>query len=115
MGVMVVSSNGIPFNFIDIEPSEELLYRTSDNDYSLIGGERHNEKLLYGLEPYITISYYDSLNNEERNNDHVNTKLGDMSGFCVVDDVVLSTTAEMTADEQERIITLLKQGVYIEQ
>ena len=114
-GVMIIASDGVPFNYIDVEPSEDILYRTSDNDYTLIGGDKHNDKVLYGLEPYLTITYYDSINKDGRNNDYINAKLSDVKGFCVVDDVTLSTTAEMTADEQERIITLLKQGVYIEQ
>lgn len=100
---------------VDVEPNEDIIYQTNLDNLATVGGDEWNEKLLYGVEPFLQVRYYDSLNKEERNNDYVNAKLGDMRGFCVVDDVTLSTTAEMTADEQERIITLLKQGVYIEQ
>ena len=102
-------------SLVDVEPNEDIIYQTNLDNLATVGGDEWNEKLLYGVEPFLQVRYYDSLNKEERNNDYVNAKLGDMSGFCVVDDVTLSTTAEMTADEQERIITLLKQGVYIEQ
>lgn len=100
---------------VDVEPNEDIIYQTNLDNLATVGGDEWNEKLLYGVEPFLQVRYYNSLNKEERNNDYVNAKLGDVSGFCVVDDVALSTTAEMTADEQERIITLLKQGVYIEQ
>ena len=102
-------------SLVDVEPNEDIIYQTNLDNLATVGGDEWNEKLLYGVEPFLQVRYYDSLNKEERNNDYVNAKLGDMSGFCVVDDVTLSTTAEMTAEEQERIITLLKQGVYIEQ
>lgn len=102
-------------SLIDVEPNEDIIYQTNLDNLATVGGDEWNEQLLYGVEPFLQVRYYDSLNKEERNKDYVNAKLGDMSGFCVVDDVTLSTTAEMTADEQERIITLLKQGVYIEQ
>lgn len=100
---------------VDVEPNEDIIYQTNLDNLATVGGDEWNEKLLYGVEPFLQVRYYDSLNKEERNNDYVNAKLGDMSGFCVVDDVTLSTTAEMTAEEQGTIITLLKQGVYIEQ
>ena len=102
-------------SLVDVEPNEDIIYQTNLDNLATVGGDEWNEKLLYGVEPFLQVRYYDSLNKEERNNDYVNAKLGDMSGFCVVDDVTLSTTAEMTAEEQETIITLLKQGVYIEQ
>lgn len=102
-------------SLVDVEPNEDIIYQTNLDNLATVGGDEWNEKLLYGVEPFLQMRYYDSLNKEERNSDYVNAKLGDMSGFCVVDDVTLSTTAEMTAEEQETIITLLKQGVYIEQ
>ena len=113
-GVMILASDGVPFNFIDIEPNSDILYRTSDNDYTLIGGDKWEDKSLYGLEPYVYMKYYDSLDKDSRNNDYINAKLSDLSGFCVVDDVTLSTTDKMTVEEQETIISLLKSGVYIE-
>ena len=113
-GVAKVMCGDDVVTLVEVEPCEDIIYQTNLDNLATIGGDEWNEKLLYGVEPYLQVRYYNSLNKEERNNDYVNIKLGDMSGFCVVDDVVLSTTAEMTADEQGRIITLLKQGVYIE-
>lgn len=100
---------------LDVEPNEDVIYQTNLDNLATVGGDEWNEQLLYGIEPFLNVRYYNSLNKDERNTDYINGKLGDLSGFCVVDDVTLSTTAEMTADEQERIISLLKQGVYIEQ
>ncbi len=100
---------------VDVEPNEDIIYQTNLDNLATVGGDEWNEQLLYGIEPFLNVRYYNSLNKDERNTDYINGKLGDLSGFCVVDDVTLSTTAEMTADEQERIISLLKQGVYLEQ
>ena len=99
---------------VDVEPNEDILYQTNLDNLATIGGDTWNEQYLYGVEPFLRMKYYNSLNKTARNNDYENAKLGDLSGFCVVDDVTLSTTAEMTADEQEAIISLLKSGVYIE-
>ena len=114
-GVAKVMCGEDVVTLVDVEPNEDIIYQTNLDNLATVGGDEWNEQLLYGVEPYLQVRYYDSLNKEARNNDYVNAKLSDMSDFCVVDDVTLSTTAEMTADEQERIITLLKQGVYIEQ
>lgn len=99
---------------LDVDPNEDILYQTNLNNLATIGGDAWNEQYLYGVEPFLYVKYYNSLNKTARNNDYENAKLGDLSGFCVVDGVTLTTTAEMTADEQETIISLLKNGVYIE-
>lgn len=100
---------------VDVEPNEDIIYQTNLDNLATVGGDDWNEQLLYGIEPFLNVRYYNSLNKDTRNTDYINGKLGDLSGFCVVDDITLSTTAEMTVEEQERIISLLKGGVYIEQ
>lgn len=114
-GVAKVLCGDDVVTLVDVEPNEDIIYQTNLDNLATVGGDEWNEQLLYGIEPFLNVRYYKSLNKDERNTDYINGKLGDLSGFCVVDDVTLSTTAEMTADEQERIISLLKQGVYIEQ
>ena len=100
---------------IDVEPNEDILYQTNLDNLATIGGDTWNEQYLYGIEPFLYVKYYNSLNKDGRNNDYYeNAKLGDLSGFCEVDDVTLSTTAEMTPDDQESIISLLQRGVYFQ-
>lgn len=98
----------------DVEPNEDILYQTNVEELATIGGDAWNEQNLYGLEPYLYMKYYDSLNKTERNNDYLSAKLGDLRGFCVVDDIKLNTTSQMTVEEQEAIITQLKGGVFVE-
>lgn len=100
---------------LDVEPNEDILYQTNLDNLATVGGDEWNEQYLYGIEPFLYVKYYNSLNKTARNNDYENAKLGDLSGFCVVDEITINTTAGMTADEQETIISLLKSGVYIEQ
>lgn len=97
----------------DVEPSADVLYKTASEIVTQIGGERWNESLYYGLEPFVRVKYYNSLNKTARNNDYENAKLGDLSGFCKVDDVLLSTSQDMTIREEETILQTLKDGVYL--
>lgn len=97
----------------DVEPSADVLYKTASETVTQIGGERWNESLYYGLEPFVRVKYFTSLNKTGRNNDSYEAKLSDLSGFCRVDDVVLSTSPNMTIREEETILQTLKDGVYL--
>lgn len=98
---------------IDVKPNEDILYQTNLDNLATIGGDDWNEQYLYGTEPFLYMKYYNSLNKAARNNDYENAKLSDLSGFCVIDNVSLHTTEEMTKEEQTDIVELLNNGVYI--
>lgn len=98
---------------LNVEPNQDIIYKTNVDKVNVIGNDGWKDTYLYGIEPYVYVKYYNSLNKEERNTDCKTAKLGDLKGYCVVDNVTLNTTPEMTADEQETIISTLKSGVYI--
>ena len=98
----------------DVEPSEDVLYRTASETVNLIGGEKWNEAVLYGLTPFVRVMYYNSMNTDGINNDCKTVDLADLSGYNAVENVDLSTTPAMTISEQESILKQLRDGVYFE-
>lgn len=112
-GVAKLSYNGVVFQIEETQPSQPVIYRTSENELKTVGDDNWNTYVLYGLEPYIYCKWYESMD-EGRNNDRQTGILGDFRGFNVFDDVTPIHTTEMLADEQEMIYTALSDGVYIE-
>lgn len=112
-GVAKLSYNGVVFQIEETQPSQPVIYRTSENELKTVGDDDWNTYVLYGLEPYIFCKWYKSMD-EGRNNDRQTGILDDFRGFNIFDDVTPIHTPEMLADEQEMIYTALSDGVYIE-
>lgn len=112
-GVALLSCDGVVFQVEETEPSSEIIYLPPSTQVKTVGGDDWNEMLYYGLEPYIYCKWYESASNG-RNNDRQTGILGDFRGFNIFDDVSPIHTAEMLAEEQEMIYTVLSDGVYIE-
>lgn len=112
-GVAKLSCEGVIFQMEQIKPSLDVIYRTLSQDIRTVGDDSWNDFVLYGVEPFLTATYYIS-RSPERNNDSIKSKLGDLTGFVSVDDVTPIHTAEMLTEEQEMIYTALSDGVYIE-
>lgn len=113
-GIARVKADNIVMYVWEIEPSTNILYRTANNELQLIGSDEWNEKYLYGLEPYVVIKWYNSLNTNERNNDNIKGQIGDFHGFNSFDNISDITDTNMLADEQNEIYELLKKGVNID-
>ena len=112
-GVAKLSYNGVVFQIEETQPSQPVIYRTSENELKTVGDDDWNTYVLYGLEPYIYCKWYESMD-EGRNNDMRTGEIGDFLGFNMFDDVTPIHTPEMLAEEQEMIYTALSDGVYIE-
>ncbi len=113
-GIARVKADDIVMYVWEIEPSTNILYRTANKEMQLIGSDEWNEKYLYGLEPYVVIKWYNSLNADERNNDNIKGQIGDFHGFNSFDNISDITNTNMLANEQNEIYELLKNGVYID-
>lgn len=99
----------------NVQPSTEVLYRTSNNkELTLIGGDTWVESFMYGFEPYIILKWYKSLNINERNTTQIRGKIGDFKGFNYFDNITTISSANMLLEEQKQIINLLERGVIIE-
>ena len=112
-GVALLSCNGVVFQVEETEPSSEIIYLSPSTQVKTVGGDDWNERLYYGLEPYIYCKWYESASNG-RNTDRQAGILGNFRGFNMFDDVTPIHTAEMLTEEQEMIYTALSDGVYIE-
>ena len=112
-GVALLTTGGVTFAAYDIEPSQDVLYRTVAQQVNTIGGDSWSNKALYGFEPYLSVKWYAS-KNTGRGATFLRAKIGDLSGFNVLDDITIISTPEMLADEQRSIYTALQKGVYVE-
>lgn len=112
-GVAKLTCDGIMFDAYDIEPSQDVIYRTLTQQINVIGGEASDNSVLYGVEPYVHCKWYTSQPAGQGAVQKV-SKIGDLTGFNVLTDITPIHTGEMLSDEQETIYSLLQQGIYVE-
>lgn len=105
--------DGITINNGTTNCSSEIIYKTLANDeISTVGDLSDLNTVLMGLEPYITIKYYDPLN-VPVNNTTEQKRIGDVTGFAQFENVELTTTNSMLVDEFNEIVSQLGNGVYL--
>lgn len=108
-----LSCNSITINNGATNCSSEIIYKTSANDeISTIGDLSDLNTVLMGLEPYITIKYFEPLS-VPVNNTTEQKRVGDVTGFAQFENVNLSTTNSMLVDEFNEIVSQLENGVYL--
>lgn len=112
-GVAKLTCDGIMFNAYDIEPSQDVIYRTLAQQVNVVGGDTWDNGVLYGVEPYLHCKWYAS---QQAGHGAVQkvSKISDLTGFNVLTDITPVHTPEMLSEEQETIYSLLQQGVYVE-
>lgn len=108
-----LSCDGITINNGTANCSSEIIYKTLANDeISTIGDLSDLNAILMGLEPYITIKYFEPLN-VPVNNTIEQKRIGDVTGFAQFENVNLSTNNNMLVDEFNEIVSQLANGVYL--
>lgn len=108
-----LSCDGITINNGTANCSSEIIYKTLANDeISTIGDLSDLNTVLMGLEPYITVKYFDPLN-VPVNNTTEQKRIGDVTGFAQFENVNLSTNNSMLVDEFNEIVSQLANGVYL--
>lgn len=108
-----LSCDGITINNGTANCSSEIIYKTLANDeISTIGDLSDTNTVLMGLEPYITIKYFEPLN-VTVNNTTEQKRIGDVTGFAQFENVNLTTTNNMLVDEFNEIVSQLGNGVYL--
>ena len=108
-----LSCDGITINNGTANCSSEIIYKTLANDeISTIGDLSDTNTVLMGLEPYITIKYFEPLN-VPVNNTTEQKRIGDVTGFAQFENVNLTTTNSMLVDEFNEIVSQLGNGVYL--
>lgn len=111
-GLYKLTCNDILIISGECTPSSDVLYRTSQ--MQIVGGDEWNETRYLGLQPYISVKWYESKNKTGRNNDNKRGLISSFTGFNSFDDITPVATPEMLTDEQEMIYSELKTGVYIQ-
>lgn len=108
-----LSCDGITINNGTANCSSEIIYKTlANDDISTIGDLSDTNTVLMGLEPYITIKYFEPLN-VPINNTTEQKRIGDVTGFAQFENVNLNTDSNMLVDEFNEIVSQLANGVYI--
>lgn len=108
-----LSCNGITINNGTANCSSEIIYKTLANDeISTIGDLSDLNTVLMGLEPYVTVKYFEPLN-VPVNNTTEHKLIGDVTGFAQFENVNLTTTNNMLVDEFNEIVSQLANGVYL--
>lgn len=107
-----LSCDGITVNNGTTNCCSEILYKTlANNEVNTIGDASYLNTVLMGLEPYVTIKYFEPLNVPVNNT--VETKrIGDVKGFAQFENVNLNTE-NLLVDEYNYIISQLENGVYL--
>ena len=111
-GSALLSCDGVIFQVEKIEPKNNILYLSQDDESRTIGSDDWNERLYYGIEPYIFTKWYSSVE-DGLNNDRKSGKIGSFTGFSRFDDITPISTKEMLTEEQKQIYSLLNSGVYV--
>ena len=108
-----LSCESITINNGTANCSSEIIYKTLANDeISTIGDLSDNNTVLMGLEPYVTVKYFEPLN-VPVNNTTEQKRIGDVTGFAQFENVNLSTNNSMLIDEFNEIVSQLENGVYL--
>lgn len=109
--VAFISCDGVVFQFESFSLSRDVLYRTGDNDLNIVGGDKWNEEILYGLEPYVLITENLTVN-VPVNNTQENVTINEVTGFAQFANVNLNY-ANLLVDEYDEIVSQLETGVYL--
>lgn len=108
-----LSCDGITINNGTANCSSEIIYKTlANNEVSTVGDLSTLNSVLMGLEPYVTVKYFDPLN-VPINNTTEQKRIGDVTGFAQFENVNLSTNDTMLVDEFNEIVSQLEKGVYL--
>lgn len=108
-----LSCDGITINNGTANCSSEIIYKTlANDDISTIGDLSDTNTVLMGLEPYITVKYFEPLN-VPVNNTTEQKRIGDVTGFSQFENVNLTTNSNMLVDEFNEIVSQLASGVYL--
>ena len=109
--VAFISCDGVAFQFENFSLSRDVIYRTGDNDLNIVGGDKWNEEILYGLEPYVLITENLTVD-VPVNNTQENVTINAVTGFAQFANVNLNT-ANLLVDEYNEIVSQLETGVYL--
>lgn len=110
-GIIQLSCDGVPFHFENVSFSRDVIFRTSKENYEIVGGDKWDELNLYGFEPYFIINSTRTVEIPVNDTKELVT-IGNVTGYAQFENVNLNT-ANLLVDEYDEIISQLETGVYL--
>lgn len=109
--VAFLSCDGVIFQLESFSLSRDVIYKTGATELNIVGGTQWDEQILFGLEPYVIITQYTTIN-KPVNNTQETVTIGDVTGYAQFENVDLNTV-NLLVDEYNTIISELENGVYL--
>ena len=110
-GIIQISCDGVPFHFENVSFSRDVIFRTSNENLEIVGGEKWDELNLYGFEPYFIINSTRTVETPV-NDTKERVTIGNVTGYAQFENVNLNS-ANLLVDEYDEIISQLETGVYL--
>ena len=95
----------------EVAPCTDVIYRTTDQDPKVIGGNNFDATFLMGLRPYVLVDRREIMNNGSQSSSSRVTRIGDLTGNVKLTDVVFSDTENMLQYDIDEIVAILRQGI----
>lgn len=111
-GAAFLSIDGITFYVGECTPYTEIAYQ-SHNMYNTFGDSDYNDKIAYGLRPFVRVVWYESKNHLYYNDDSGRGRIGDRQGTAKYVDVTEIADEQITYDEIDLIYRELANGITI--
>ena len=109
----LLDNNNLPIQLHNVQPNTDILYTTYD--ISVIGSDMWDAKNLYGLEPFVRLTYFTNEYSEGRGNDYKKVVLSQCAkGFYKFDEIVNNDIDSIPKSEYTEIVNLLQSGVFID-
>lgn len=109
----LLDKNDLPIQLHNVQPNTDILYTTYDT--SVIGSDRWDAQNLYGLEPFVRLTYFTNEYSEGRGNDYKKVVLSQCAkGFYKFDEIVNNDIDNVPKSEYDEIVNLLQSGVFID-
>ena len=113
-GSALISSDNSIFQIEQIEAKNNILYLSQDTESKTIGSDEWNERLYYGLEPYILFRWYDSAP-DSVNNERQIKNINDLTkGFYKVIEIENINNENIPYMDYNNIVNILQGGFYVE-
>lgn len=109
----LLDNNNLPIQLHNVQPNTDILYTTYDT--SVIGSDRWDAQNLYGLEPFVRLTYFTNEYSEGRGNDYKKVVLSQCAkGFYKFDEIVNNDIDNVPKREYDEIVNFLQSGVFID-
>ena len=94
----------------EVEPSTDVLFRTSKQEVRIVGGNKFDSTYLMGLEPYLVIQKKVIVSTGVESGSTRSMKVSDVTGNVKMTNVHFANTANMLMADVENIKQIMRNG-----